>query len=469
MRVKRVLKDIVEVALSNAFTILSGIIVSFAVPKILSIESYGYYKIFTLYVSYIGLFSLGIIDGIVLKYGASDLEALDTLKFRSYFKWYIIVNGFFTVLLTLIGITIPNMTYGFILVSLGINLMFVNISGYFQQISQITQRFKEYSIRKVLQSFFNIVGVAVLYLIYKNKGVASYKIYILLVLAVNLTLMIWYIRTYNFLIFGNTLKLKETKHEVKELMKMGFPLLFSNLCATLILALDRQFVSILFDTTTYAVYAFAYNMLSLVTVATSALSTVLYPTLKRTREENLRENYGMISSVVIMFVFVACVLYFPLYGFISWFLPQYIDSLVIFRIIFPGLAISSSITIVMHNYYKVTRESFRYFVKSIIVLLFSVCANYVAYYLFRTTISISVASILSILFWYVYVEQLFVKRYHYNRWPNFLYLVVMMMTFYFVSMASNKLFGFVLYVVLYLSISFILKHNEIKHMMEQLM
>lgn len=82
--------------------------------------------------------------------------------------------------------------------------------------------------------------------------------------------------------------MRDTLPEIVHLIQIGFPLLFANLCSTLILTLDRQFVNVLFDNATYAVYAFAYNMLSLVTVATSAISTVLYPTLKRVDLESIK-------------------------------------------------------------------------------------------------------------------------------------------------------------------------------------
>ena len=148
------------------------------------------------------------------------------------------------------------------------------------------------------------------------------------------------------------------------LLKIGFPLLFANLCATLILTLDRQFVNILFDTSTYAVYAFAYNMLSLVTVATSAIATVLYPTLKRSTKESMVENYPRLIALMLLLVFAANAVYFPLCWFVKWFLPKYNDSLVIFRIIFPGLAISSAVTVVMHNYYKVLGKIYVIFLRA---------------------------------------------------------------------------------------------------------
>ena len=52
----KTIKDILKVTFSNACILLSGILVGFLLPKIIDQVDYGYYKTFTLYIAYIGLF-----------------------------------------------------------------------------------------------------------------------------------------------------------------------------------------------------------------------------------------------------------------------------------------------------------------------------------------------------------------------------------------------------------------------------
>ena len=338
----------------------------------------------------------------------------------------------------------------------------VNVTGYYQQISQFTQRFREYSIRKVLQSASNIVIVLLMFgYYYTQKSEIGYQIYVFALVLVNVLLTVWYVYTYRSISFGKSERMSDTRGEVIHLIKIGFPLLFANLCATLILTLDRQFVNILFDTSTYAVYAFAYNMLSLVTVATSAIATVLYPTLKRSTKESMVENYPRLIALMLLLVFAANAVYFPLCWFVKWFLPKYNDSLVIFRIIFPGLAISSAVTVVMHNYYKVLGKNLRYFFKSLIVLGISALANGIAYVTFKTPASISVASIITMVIWYVFIEQYFVKEIGYKRWKNLIYLLFMITIFYATSAISNMWLGFLIYIVVYSVVTYLLFKNLI--------
>lgn len=462
----KTLKSIIGVALSNCTTIVSGLVVGFLIPKILSIEDYGMYKTFSLYTTYIGFFSMGIIDGIVLDYGGKDYGQLKRSKFRSFFKWYIAVHAFFAVILTVISFFLSTSDYRFIVLMLGLDMVAVNITGYFQQISQFTQRFNEFSFRKVLQSLCNILIAAALYMLYKQGSEINYKIYVVALIATNCLLTMWYVYTYRDISFGRSEKMRDTFPEIVHLIQIGFPLLFANLCSTLILTLDRQFVNVLFDNATYAVYAFAYNMLSLVTVATSAISTVLYPTLKRVDLENIKNNYPILISVILSFVFAANITYFPLCIFVKWFLPKYTGSLIIFRVIFPGLAISSAITVVMHNYYKVLGKNFDYFLKSIMVLVISGIANAIVYTVFRTTISISIASIITMIFWYVLIEQYFVKAIGYDRKKNLWYLLIMLVAFYTVSAIPNEIAGFFVYGIVFTVVTLLIHRKTIKQILQ---
>lgn len=457
----KTLKSIFGVTASNITSIISGIIVGFIIPKILTMDDYGLYKTFTLYTTYMGLFNIGIADGIVLKYGADDYEQFNRSKFRAYFKWFLLVHTFFVLIMIACGLFILQGEAKFIIIALAIEMITVNCTGYFQQISQITQRFKEFSVRKIIQSLINIVSAGMVFAVYFLNGEVSYRLYLILLIGFGTILTLWYFSTYKDIICGKSQTIVETGGEIFSLIKNGFPLLFANLCATLILTLDRQFVNILFDNTTYAVYAFAYNMLSIATVATSAASTVLYPTLKRTTDETLKDTYNLLISIMLVFVFAAMIGYYPLNLFVNWYLPEYSESLIIFRIIFPGLAISSGVTVVMHNYYKVLGDNLKYFKKSIVILIISGVANAIAYYIFRTTISISIASILTMIIWYLYVEQYFINKYKINRLSNLIYLVSMSVVFYVVTSIESIILSGCIYIALFVLITFMLEKKEL--------
>ena len=147
---------------------------------------------------------------------------------------------------------------------------------------------------------------------FKFNCTINYKMYVLMLLISNYFLTIWYMFTYKELIFGKRNTINSIKNDMKLLIKNGFPLLIANLCSTLLLTLDRQFVNVLFENEIYAIYAFAYNLLSLVTVAVSAISTVLFPSLKRAEKSKIMNEYKDYVSLIALLIFLCISIYFPL-------------------------------------------------------------------------------------------------------------------------------------------------------------
>ena len=451
---RKTVKDIIRVSFSNIIKLLAGILVGFLLPKIVGVNDYGYYKTFTLYSTYVGMFHFGFSDGIYLRYGGKSYEELERTNFRFYSRFLIFLEVVISAILAILSLFLFSGEYRFIFLCLSLFLIVNNVTGYYQVVSQITSRFQELSFRNIIQSVLISMAVVSLWLLSKIlKARISYREFTIIYVLIFAALALWYIWTYKEITIGRTVSGKEIWKDVPALIKLGVPLMIANLCSSLILTLDRQFVNILFDNETYAVYAFAYNMLSLITTAMAAISTVLYPKLKQTNEEVLVKSYSMLVSAILCIVFACLVVYFPLCSFVNWFLPKYSGSLIIFRIILPGLAISSAITIVMHNYYKTIGATYNYFIKSIVILFASGLFNYFAYLMFRTTTSISIASIITMLIWYVYVEWYFIKRYNVKWAVNLSYMILMMIGFYGITVIDNSLISCLMYVALYVFIT----------------
>lgn len=455
---KKTLKNILIVAISNIAKLLSGVLVGLLLPKIIGVTDYGYYKTFTLYGVYVGLFTLGITDGIYLKFGGCSYDSLDKKSFRFYSVFFFALQFIFSAIMALFSCFCLPEEYRFIFVCLALYLFFFNITSYFQIISQITDRFAELSIRNLLQSLFQAGAVIILFFTSNGSDHGSYRLFTIIYVSITCFLALWYIFTYRDIVFGKRNSFKSEKKELKVFVSIGIPLLISNLSMLLLLSFDRQFVNVLFDKDTYAVYAFAYNMLSLFTTALAAISVVIYPTLKRTTADTLKASYSKLIYSILSLSFLGLAVYFPLTAFVPWFLPKYEGSLTIFRIIMPGLALSSSVTIVMHNYYKVLGENLKFFRNCLIVLITSFSANLFAYLIFGTTEAISIASIGVLIIWYLLSERLFIKRYK-TKWSiNALYAVLMIAVFYLISIIETWWVGLIVYLVVLSVISMLISH-----------
>lgn len=429
----KAIMSIFNVSVSNLIKLLSGVLAAFLIPKIMGIEDYGVYKTFTLYATYVGVFQIGFTDGIYLKYGDKNFNSLDKNKFSCFSLFFIGSQLLFCFIFFCVGLFFFNGKYQFLVLSLALFLLTTNSIAYYQMISQITLRFDELSIRNIVQSLLNSLSIVGLFIIYKYKTeLISFEWYIIIVITINSVLLIWYMVTYRSITFSKP-TISGAMTEIISCIRYGLPLMIANLCSTFILLVDRQFVNILFDNETYAIYAFSYNLLALITTVTSAISVVLYPTMKRESIDKLILEYPYFCGCLSIFIFACCFFYFPMTRFIGWFLPQYVEALPIFRIVLPGLAFQSIITIVMHNYYKNSLKEVLFFFKSVIILILSIIANIIAFHVFKTPTSISIASIIVMLVWYISIERYLIREYKVKYKNNFGYLCLMSVVFYLAS------------------------------------
>lgn len=453
MNLRKMISEILRVSLSNISTLISGVFVGFVIPKILGSFEYGYYKIFTLYATYIGLFTFGISEGLYLKYSGTSYDDLNKKRIRFFTKLFMIIQLIIALAMVLLAILFAKGEYKFIVITLAVYLIELNITTYYQYIAQMTMRFSDYAIRNFVKTILTIIAVACMLLIYfmENKNSISYKYYVALTLIISTILFIMYFRKFKDITIGISDSLTDGKKELNEIIGLGVPFLLASLCSTLILNIDKQFVSVLFAPSVYGIYAFAYSMLTLVTLCTSAISTVLYPSLKRVSKDNLADNFCMISSIVLVFVFFMMLSYFPLTIVVKWFLPKYTYSLDIFRIVFPGLAFTSVINVVFQNFYKLLEKNALFLKLNIFILLLSITANFVAYYLFKTPSAISFSSIAVLFIYYNVAEFYFRKNFHIKWKKNLGYILLLGGGFYLITSISNIFISAIMY-ILYFSI-----------------
>ena len=317
----------------------------------------------------------------------------------------------------------------------------------------------------VNQTIIRLKLIVILLVMYMNGKfeMLNYYWYIIIVIAILYILMIWYINTYKDITFGESYCFKEKIYEAKQYVLIGTPLLVSNLIGTLTLSMDRQVVSIFFDIATYGVYSFAYNIMNLVITAVSAISTVLYPTLKRLNKDNIEKSYYLMTTVIaILGAFVLCS-YNVLIPFINKFLPDYTESLNILYIIYPIILLQTMITIVIHNYYKVYEMTLDFFKQSVIVLIISFIGNIFAYYLFKSTQAISFVSVIVMIIWYIISEKRLLIKFDEKKYSKNIFYIITMIILFYINNTSNILKNIILFNIEFLVVTIIVYWNEFKN------
>ena len=456
MRNRTFLRNLFVVGIGNVFVLMASILVGLVVPKLMGVTNYGYYQIFTLYMTYTALLHVGFIDGILLVHGGESYEELNKPQFRFNTQFFWFFQAVISLCVIIAAVLFMDGIYRFLFIMVGIDTLVVNITKYYQFVSQCTMRFKEWSLRKVIQAALKI-AVVLIFLILNRMGyvdILTCRMFTSSIVLIDTLLLCWYVYTYREISFGNTLSFRSNWKSVLIYFKCGIALTIAFEISSLIFSLDRQFVSVLFDTDTYGIYSFAYRLISMVTTIVGAVSTVLFPSLKRKSKEQVLDSFDSNMALLSIVVFFALIGYYPLCRFVEFYLSEYSQALIYVRILYPGIALTSCISAIIFNYYKVLDKNLLYFGICCGVLAFAAVSNYLLYLVMRTPESFSIASIISLFVWYVSAESYLVKKYSVKWIKNLLYIIILMAAFYIcTAKITDTIFGMMVYGIVFIIIT----------------
>lgn len=456
-------KSLVIVAFSRMVSLISSVAVGFILPKILSMTDYGYFKVFTLYAVYTALLHFGFVDGILLKISGMDYKDLDPTKMRTYTRFFMVMEALISLALLAGGWVFARGEYVFIVFMLALNMLFVNVTTYYQFVSQAVQRFREYSAKNVIVAVAKLLFVVLLYVLTACDVPISYRLYLIGLNVLDFSIMLWYIVIYRDITLGDAQPIKAVANEIVSIFKIGIVLTLSYQVSHLILALDRQFVNVLFSTEDFAVYSFAYNIVSMVSTMVSSVSIVLLPMLKNRSKEAVTASYKRSLSTVSMVAAAGLLLHFPLAVFIEWFLPDYIGSITYIAIVLPAFLFTSAVTVVMFTINKVLDMNFEFLKDGCFVLILGFATNVIAYVLFRSPKAISYASLLVMMIWFIVAGLRLQKRTNVAIHRDFIYLLGVSAGFLLdVYLVENMYIGFFLYAIWLILWTVTFYRNEVR-------
>ena len=440
----------------NCVQLLSKIIIWLVIPGILGVTEYGYYKTYTLYLVYAMFLHFGFPDGILLLYAGNGYDDLEKEKFRMYSKFLAIFLGAISGVGFLVSFFFLEGIKQFIFCVLCIDAFFVNYATYFKFISQAVMRFKELTTRNIIDAILKVISVVILFNL-DRVGIIKFdtKTYVASLVIIDLFILVWYIGQYWGMIFGETEEIKFYK--VKIIFKTGIVLTISAQVSGLIFNLDRQLVSLLFDVNIYSYYSFAYSIVNMISVTVGVVSTVIFPNIKRVSIEHAMKEYSGLMQNISEVVFLLLAGYYPIIFIVKKFLPLYEPALEYIKIIFPGVAISCCISIVIFTYYKALRKLKLYLKIACAILVIGLGLNICGYFILQSPIVFSIASVFTMLIWYLLAEQYLISKYKIAWKTNYFYVLAMMVWFYITSnMIKNIFVGMAVYILGY-SIILIIK------------
>ena len=132
---RRLLKNFSLSFSANIISLVVSTLITFIAPIYLDGIGYGYYQLYAFYIVYIAYLHFGLVDGIILRHGGEEYENLPKGIFNKQFKYYFIMQIFFSLCVIASSFFYLNQLERLIVIfCVGISIVFYLPRLYFQGI-----------------------------------------------------------------------------------------------------------------------------------------------------------------------------------------------------------------------------------------------------------------------------------------------------------------------------------------------
>lgn len=440
---------------ANVINMAFSVLISFLLPKYLTIDSYGYYKVYQLYVSYIGIMHFGFSDGIYLQYGGKKLQDIDKKELNTATSTIKNMQLVFTV----IGVMIAFILKNNIVMLLAFSLIPINMLSYYKNLFQATGEFSVYAKIMSILPIINFAGDILFLLLLKRN---EYVIYIFTAIISYMIVLAFVEKKFKSEFNKSSFGVFDVKILLANIKK-GSSLMLGNFASIMITSIDRWCIQMLMEISSFSYYSFAVSVENLINVCLSAISVTLYNYFCETKE---CARIIKIKDYCIVIVVYLIVITFPIKFIIEHWLTKYVNSINTLFILISAHVFYFIIKSIYVNIYKAEGKQKYYFYQMISILFIALATNLFAYYVIDNTIEMfASATLFTAFIWYLlcYFENSAIRG---NKKSNI--LLIASVCIYLINgiIIDSAILGGILYLLLETLLVWIFNKNIGKEMID---
>ena len=457
-KLRNILENITYTFTANILTMLISIIMTLILPKFLGVTDYSYYQLYIFFISYVGFFHFGWIDGIYLKIGGMEYNDLEKSNYVTQFWMLNVLEIIIAAIISIFALfTIKNIDKSFVLISTSVCGVITILRTYLLFILQSTNRIKEYAKYTRVDRFIYFALVIVfLFLGFKN-----YKIILYIDVFSKLVALVLCANKMKDIVFGKLNISKNTLLEIFENISIGIKLMLANIASTLIIGVVRFGIQKNWDIETFGKISLTLNISNLLMTFINAVAVIMFPLLRREEESNLPKIYVILRNTLMIFLYMMLIFYYPLKLILSTWLPQYADSLRYMALLFPICIYESKMSMLINTYLKSFRKEKSMLIINTISLILSLILTILSVFILNN-LTLAILSIVFLLgFRCVIGELVLTKIMNILIYKDIILETVLTAIFIISSWFINNMFCSIIYTCFYLIYVFI-KRKDIK-------
>ena len=349
---KKITKNVFISITAQVISLLVSVVANLIIPKFIGELEYSHWQTYVLYFSFVSFLHFGLIDGMLLRYAQYDYNEIDKGILRSQFKALLVFMVLLTILTQFVAFTFLTGLARVIVALLGIGIVTKNIFAYTSYTFQMTNQITKYAYLVILQRLLFCIVIVILL----GLGVNDFKWYCTAELIGDFLATVVAMLLNPEMYFGKSLKFNEAMKEVKKNVFAGFFLMMATLSSLLLVNSAKMVAQWKWDELTFGKLSLAFSITNLFLTFISAISIVLFPSLKRLSKESLPTAYRKIRGSISHLLLIILLFYFPGCWLIELWLPKYQSSLVYLGVLLPMIVYSSKVNLLTNNYLKAYRK-----------------------------------------------------------------------------------------------------------------
>jgi O-antigen/teichoic acid export membrane protein len=435
---------------------------SLVVPKVLGVEAFSYWQLFLFYSGYVGFFLLGLNDGLYLRLGGEEYKDLNHSLIGSQFRVSMLFQIMIAVGIILYGLFfIEDINRQFVLFATASYLIIYNANGFIGFIFQAVNQTKVFSMSVIVDKIFFIVAVLVL-LLFRVEDFETFIILFLFGGTIALFYCIWMGRRF---IFSKPSLIRATIKEMLFNISVGANLMFANIASMLILGNSRFVIDNIWGITAFGKFSLSLSLCSFFLLFIRQISIVLFPTLRQSDEQELKEFYNISRDMLGVMLAGVLLAYMPMKYLLGLWLPQYQESLAYLALLLPLCTFDGKMQMLCSTYLKVLRKEKILFGINVVTLILSVCLTLIGGYWFKSIHTILVFIVVAVAFRSTISELYIAKIMKTSIWKSLAVECTLVAIFMVCTWNLSSIKGFSIYLIVYF-IYLIALRNKIKNILK---
>ena len=338
---------------AQAIALLSSVMMTIVVPKVLGIEEYAYWQLFTLYVGYVGLLLFGIHDGIFLRLGGISVDRIDWPRIKTQFA---LVAFFQIVSLATVGCVVAfsggQAERVMVLLFVVANGLITNPASFLFYLLRAANLPNIYSKATMLSGAVWAVLLVMLTAI-RPDGFELYALgYLFSQLLSTLYCYAHFCRVFKCG-FGC---LRTAWRDCRDDCISGLKVTLAYYAGTLVVGFCRMLVDFVWGVEAFGLFSLSVSLVNFLLTFMAQVSMVVFPVIRRMGDRSQSKAYLLMRDALVSVLPLVYVLYFPGCIALEWWLPQYGDSLRYLAIILPVCVFDCKMQLLVNTYLKSMRK-----------------------------------------------------------------------------------------------------------------